>query len=269
MENKSLRAILRAIEFKHRPGHSDQLHLEVWHQGFNLARDPGTYLYNAKAPWDNSLAGAWCHNTVMVAGVEPMLRAGRFLWQKWSRAVVLERSSSPGGLIEVLCAMHTAAQWPGIRHVRTVSLVSEDLILVVDDFIGEGSQTIRVNWTMPDIEWKQQGDKLALVLPAGRVTLGWELDQSRWGLYRAGAIVGGEEIVEDPTTFGWHAPTYAQREPGLQLVIDKRRQLPMRVVTYWAFKDRADEAIQVAWLPVGFVRPAFDRLNYSGEVWAR
>jgi hypothetical protein len=165
--------------------------------------------------------------------------------------------------------MHTAAQWPGIRHVRTVALVSEDLILVVDDLIGEGAQTIRVNWNLPDVEWSQQDEKLTLVLPSGRISSGWELDQSRWGLYRAGEIVGGEEIIEDPTTYGWHAPTYAVREPGLQLVIDCDRQLPMRAVTTWTLKEMADEAIRVAWSPVGIVQPAFERINYDSEVWTR
>jgi hypothetical protein len=269
MENESLRAILRAVEFQTRPGHSDQLHLEIWHQGFNLARDPGTYLYNADKPWDNSLAGAWCHNTVLVGGVEPMLRAGRFLWQMWSRAKILERSSSPEGGITVLCAQHTSDRWPGIRHLRTIALVSEDLIMVADDLLGDGKKTFRMNWNLPDVRWNLQDSKLTFGLSEGEGSLSWDLEDSKWGLYRVGRLIGGEEFIADPITYGWHAPTYALREPGLQLVIECEQTLPIRSVTYWAFKDKAEQAIEVAWTPVGAFRSAIDQLIYGDEVWNR
>jgi hypothetical protein len=55
----------------------------------------------------------------------------------------------------------------------------------------------------------------------------------------------------------------------LQLVIDCDRQLPMRAVTTWTLKEMADEAIRVAWSPVGIVQPAFERINYDSEVWTR
>ena len=33
----------------------DQLHLDLWWRGLNIAQDAGTYLYNADPPWDNPL----------------------------------------------------------------------------------------------------------------------------------------------------------------------------------------------------------------------
>jgi hypothetical protein len=48
---------LRVSQYRSRPAHADQLHLDLWWQGMNLAQDAGTYLYNASPPWDNSLAG--------------------------------------------------------------------------------------------------------------------------------------------------------------------------------------------------------------------
>jgi hypothetical protein len=56
-------AYLRATQFPSRFGHMDQLHLDLWWRGLNIAQDAGTYLYNADPPWDNPLVAA-AHNTV-------------------------------------------------------------------------------------------------------------------------------------------------------------------------------------------------------------
>ena len=60
---------LRAVRYRNRPSHADQLHFDLWWQGLNIARDAGTYLYNVAAPWDNSLTHTSVHNTVSVDGL--------------------------------------------------------------------------------------------------------------------------------------------------------------------------------------------------------
>ncbi len=73
-------AYLRVAHFNGRPGHADQLHLDLWWRGLNVAQDPGTYLYNAPPPWDNALMCSQVHNTLTVDGQDQMLQAGRFLY---------------------------------------------------------------------------------------------------------------------------------------------------------------------------------------------
>ena len=81
-------AYLRAARFTGRPGHADQLHLDLWWCGLNVAQDAGTYLYNAPPPWDNALARSEVHNTLVVNGLEQMTRAGRFLYLERAQARV-------------------------------------------------------------------------------------------------------------------------------------------------------------------------------------
>ncbi|MBM3151320.1 MAG: hypothetical protein FJZ96_03805 [Chloroflexi bacterium] len=76
-------AYLRTAQFTSRPSHADQLHLDLWWRGLNIAQDAGAYLYNAPAPWDNSLTTALVHNTVTVNGRDQFARAGRFLYLDW------------------------------------------------------------------------------------------------------------------------------------------------------------------------------------------
>src|SRR5690606_34736302 len=71
--------VTRAPHYRYRPAHADALHVDLWWRGINIALDAGTHSYNAPPPWNNTLAGTACHNTVMVDGRDQMDRAGRFL----------------------------------------------------------------------------------------------------------------------------------------------------------------------------------------------
>ena len=55
---------LRAMRYRSRPAHADQLHVDLWYQGVNVLLDAGTYQYNAAPPYDNGFAGTLPHNTI-------------------------------------------------------------------------------------------------------------------------------------------------------------------------------------------------------------
>lgn len=267
IRNESTRTILRAVHFQNRPGHSDQMHLDIWRQGINLARDPGSYLYNADPPWDNCFSGSWCHNTLGIDGHEPMLNAGRFLWLDWSKASVLGRWKSSKAQIEVLLARHNPRRWRGIQHQRTLAVLGGDLIVVADDVVGDGEQRLVLNWNLADLPWHEQKSGLVLEHEQFAASLSWEAKSSVWGLYRAGERIAGEEVVDDPTTYGWHASTYAQRHPGLQLVLQSHQKLPARIVTLWTFNEAGPEGLHVNWLPPESDKPAFDHLRWGSLEW--
>ena len=73
-----------------------------------VAIDAGTYLYNTLPPWDNPLAYAAAHNTVLVDDLEPMRRGGPFLWLEWAQARQLGRWRSADGRLE---AISRGARW--------------------------------------------------------------------------------------------------------------------------------------------------------------
>ncbi len=70
IDHGSGRAFLRTAQFTDRPSHADQLHADLWWRGVNVARDPGTFAYNAAPPWDNALATASVHNTLTIDGLD-------------------------------------------------------------------------------------------------------------------------------------------------------------------------------------------------------
>src|SRR4029077_18696339 len=79
-------ALVRAGRYTRRPFQSDQLHVDLWWHGLNLARDAGTYLYNGDPPWNNGFSGTAVHNTVTLDHQDQMRHAGRFLWVDWAQA---------------------------------------------------------------------------------------------------------------------------------------------------------------------------------------
>jgi hypothetical protein len=267
-QGKGLKTIFRVAHFRNRPGHSDQMHLDIWYQGVNLARDPGSYLYNANPPWDNPFSGAWCHNTIALDNREPMLKAGRFLWLGWSQAIILGHWGSSQERVEVFLARHQPTRWSGNKHQRTVAMIDGEMLLVADDILGQGEHGITLNWNLADLVWHLEENRLKLQSEGFTTSLTWSVEKSRWGLYRAGACISGQDLVESAAVYGWQAHTYAQLEPSLQLVVQTEGELPLRMVSLWACQGESEDTLEVNWLPIEEGRAAFDRLRWGSIEWA-
>ncbi len=260
-----LKVSLRAASFQNRPGHSDQLHLDIWYEGINLAHDPGTFLYNAPTPWDNAFSGAWCHNTVMLDGREPMLKGGRFLWLDWSLANVVRYEQDD---LHVLFARHLARRWSGMVHQRSIAILGCERIVVVDDILGKDEHQVALNWNLPDLAWDVIDTTLVLKHEKFNASLSFPAEEVKWGIYRAGKSVAGEAIVNQQDVHGWHAPSYALREPGLQLVVQSTRTLPVRMMSTWVFDGDQKIMPDIQWSPIQENRVAFGGIQWGAVTWS-
>lgn len=243
--------MLRCAQFSSRPGHSDQLHFDLWWRGQNVAGDPGTYLYNGAPPWDNGLAGAGVHNTLVVDRQDPMRRAGRFLWLNWAQGRVLGHWRSTNGRLEVLVAEHHGYCRMGVVHRRTIVRAGDDLWLVVDDLSGDGLHVAHTGWLLPDGQWRLEGRYLGLKLVQGRLKVGFGGSEGPVGVYRAGVLAGGEEAGSGGYLWGWGSKSYAILEPALRLVTEVEGSLPLRMETWWLFDDADPHKLSIGWLDPG------------------
>ena len=264
MRGQGSRGVVRAAQFHSRPGHSDQLHFDLWWGGINLARDPGTYLYNADLPWNNVFTGAWCHNTVLIDGSDPMLRASRFLWLKWSQARLLGRWRSKDGRLEILSALHQYWSREHTVHQRTILRVEDRQWMIVDDILGVGEAEVRIGWNLPDLPFEMDERTLRVTLQGSRVSIRSEGIQDRYALYRAGELIAGEELVSDSRPYGWYSPTYAMKQPALHWLRSAHTQLPMRGVTKWVLDETDMEDVDIGWLDPEIKRPALSWVEYRG-----
>ncbi len=234
-------AYLRATQFPSRLGHMDQLHLDLWWRGLNVAQDAGTYLYNADPPWDNPLVTSRVHNTVTVDGRDQMTRGGRFMTLDWfpaySKSVVPIDESVLGQVV----AYHNG--YPGVRHERTVTVYVDERWIIEDKLISDEPHTYRLHWLLPDWEWKvenrEQGVEISLNSPQGKVVLVLQTEpqlsnlHSLLSLIRAGKVVYGER---DAQPFeGWFSPTYGTKIPALSLAFEVQSDQTMKFTTEFIF----------------------------------
>lgn len=274
MRGEHTQAMIRCVRFTSRPGHSDQLHFDLWRDGRNVARDPGTYRYQADPPWDNALAQARVHNTVTIGGMEPMQPVTRFLWLGWDQGRLLGRWRTADGALEMLAAERQGYRSLGISHVRTVVRAGDDLWLVVDDLTRwqrgrPGDMTIppaaMATWNLPDWLFALDGRMLTLEVPGEAKPLRVQPSAGQAGLYRAGQLVAGTGVQPDLLTWGWWSRTYGHKEPGLLLAVEVGGGLPLRLSTWWCFGSSDPATLKVGWADPKPGGPSVAWLSYYGQ----
>jgi hypothetical protein len=228
---------LRAVQYHDRPAHADQLSVDLWWNGTNLAMDAGTYRYTAPAPWQNALAHTRVHNTVEIEGADQMQFTSRFLWLHWTQARLLPEYCATG----TITAEHNGYAKFGLIHRRTLSAISTGW-RIVDDILPTQAptstftrRTARLHWLLPDVSWKLEGEKLILGFDPLPVTIqlqatgGSDMPAQAMRIIRAGKVVSGSP--GDFSTFGWYSPTYSVKVPALSVQLTAFSTLPFRLVT--------------------------------------
>ena len=229
-------AYLRAAQFNSRPAHADQLHTDIWFDGYALTLDAGTYLYNSPPDWKNALAGTSVHNTITIDDQDQMVRAGKFLWLDWAQAHQVEEQNPK---IKAVTAEHDGYRRLGIIHRRRVQLIEENEWQIEDYLIPTANHTDNhhacLHWLLPDWPWQLIDQSIELKAPFGtyRLTIkikeGEILTKPEIDLIRAGKSL----MLKRRATHisGWYSPTYNLKEPALSLCYQFRFCPPFVLVT--------------------------------------
>jgi len=224
------KAILRCTDFHARPAHADQLHLDLWWRGVNIACDAGTYLYSGKDPWRNGLAHTAAHNTVTVDGQDQMKMLTRFTWTNWSKGTVLQ---------------HDANTWRGehdgykrladpVSHMRTVMSLEGDRWLVLDHLTGRQLHQYALHWLLNDLPYEPGENSILLSPDPGqcKVQVGVLDGNSAFSVVRC-----------DPdSTRGWRSQYYADKEPAISVLLETDQ--PRAV--FWTFFGLPSDSIHLA-----------------------
>jgi hypothetical protein len=242
-------ASLRTAQFATRPSHADQLHIDLWWRGLNVAQDAGTYLYNADPPWDNSLTTALVHNTVTANGRDQMTRAGRFLYLDWVNAYRRGGLEADPAILQRARGRYRDYR-RGYCHTRLVTVFTDEHWRIEDDLMRlrwlpssftRHPSVFRLHWLLPDWEWEIENSELGMVLrlasPYGPVALTIHYSpltiHSAISLARAGELLTGS-ASPDPIR-GWVSPTYGVKVPALSLAIETRSADDVQFVSEFVF----------------------------------
>jgi hypothetical protein len=228
-------ASMRAVHYTNRPAHSDQLHVEMWHEGVNVACDAGTYLYNAEPPWDNELSLTSTHNTISINSQDQMTRAGRFLWLDWAKAKIV--SNNPNSINGI----HDGYLKLGVLHKRKLERQAEEGWLITDRLVQlngkKVSKEVSLNWLLPDWSYKFEENILIFNTPFGLLRLDLF---THAGILSDGfnIIRAGKSLINknDSEIHGWYSPTYGVKIPALSVQYSVSGFLPIEISTRFSFK---------------------------------
>ncbi|MHB8806103.1 MAG: heparinase II/III family protein [Anaerolineaceae bacterium] len=226
-------ASMRAVHYHSRPAHADQLHIEIWHAGQNLALDAGTYLYNVAAPWRNAFRTTRVHNTLTVDGLDQMLPTSRFMWLDWANAEVLATSS------DAITARHAGYKKLGITHQRTLQHAFPSGWEITDEVLFSSPKThqIALHWLLPDLSFTVQKDSIHFKNPTYTMRFSNERNlMAAVQVIRAGAFVYGQSDM-DTTIYGWFSPTYGVKQAALSVLYTLQTDASIILHTVWEFSE--------------------------------
>jgi hypothetical protein len=216
LRGSNSKAIIRCTDPHTRPSHADQLHIDLWIRGQNIACDAGTYLYSGEGLWRNGLAHTDVHNTVIVDHLDQMKMLTRFTWTNWSHGKVMR---------------HEPKVWQGehdgyrrlpdpAMHKRTVISLAGDRWLVVDHLTASKPHHYCIHWLLCDAEYgvQEQAPGFGLWLkPSGNllpdsimIRMGLLEGKGNFSLVRAGPN----------SARGWRSQYYGDKEPALSVLLE-------------------------------------------------
>jgi asparagine synthase (glutamine-hydrolysing) len=236
-------AMIRCAEYRDRPAHADQLHVDLWWRGLNVATDGGTYQYNTFPPWDNAFNSTVAHNTVTIDGQEQMRRFSRFLWLDWAKGRVLRHTKNGG--TEVWAGEHDGYRRLSVTHRREVERRGDSWAIRDEMLGGGGEHTVRLHWLLPNFacETDLETGVIRLNTPEGTIQVHTRASSTaQFSLVSSGQYIAGNEVSKDVSTRGWVSQTYAAKTPALSFVVEASGKLPICFETRFEFEAVRKEA---------------------------
>ncbi|MFN8383547.1 MAG: alginate lyase family protein [Anaerolineales bacterium] len=225
LRGENSKAVIRCTDFTSRPSHADQLHVDLWIHGCNLACDAGTYLYSGEGIWRNRLARTSAHNTVTVDGKDQMSMASRFTWTDWAKGKVLQHSDN-------LWVGEQDGYKP-VTHKRTVMSLDGDRWLVVDHLDSNEPHQYILHWLLNDAPFTENKNSIHLKYESSvyKVQTGLLGGEAKFSTVRADAN----------STRGWRSRYYGQKEPAISLLLEANRSY----ACFWSFFGFEDDIVEI------------------------
>ncbi len=124
-------AVMRSGDYLSRYGQqADQLHVDIWSGGHNIAVDAGSYNYNRSAKVHNWFRGSFSHNTVIIAETDQMVPHRTFKYLNWAKGfsmkLCLDNSHTA-----VLGVHRGYGRLPGQWcHARVITYLRDTLVIL-------------------------------------------------------------------------------------------------------------------------------------------
>lgn len=207
-------AFIRCGKLYHRPSHADMLHFDLWWRGINIALDPGTYSYNAPAPWNNALASSHYHNNVIVDGQSQSKTFSKFIALPWVKGQVICNITNQNGHLHYWEGQHDGYQRldDPVSYRRGILQIGSEHWLVLDYLKAKQNHHYQIHFLLADVPHYFTDHKLILQTTAGEFAIQTHSSQK---------ILDSNLVKADPLSpRGWQAPYYNSKQPVLSYAIN-------------------------------------------------
>jgi asparagine synthase (glutamine-hydrolysing) len=217
--------VFRCGDIKQRFSQIDMLSTDVWWRGQNVLVDSGSYSYNGPQKWHRHFARTESHNTVQVDGEDQMMHYRRFKTLYWTRAR-LDRFGNEARWAVCAGEHQGFERTSRCIHQRSVLFAKDDVWVIADRIVGEGTHSVRLHWLGGDFPYQYDRRQ-------GRLTLNTRLGPfciavvNEDGSPLSGDVVSGSE--EPPR--GWLSRHYGEKVAVPSLSVERRGTVPLQWVT--------------------------------------
>lgn len=154
-------------DYKSRPAHMDQLHIDLWHRGVNIFCDGGTFSYASEI--GNELSSTSAHNTLKIPDKEQMNKRRAFLVTNWTKKEKAKWFNSS--------FLGKMSSQNGYEHERRILLDGKDY--TIKDEVSTDSDICEFVFHTPcEVHLKEDGfrlfdgdNEIASVLTEGQVVV--------------------------------------------------------------------------------------------------
>jgi hypothetical protein len=224
-------AVPNGIHGKGSHTHNDKLSFVLRVGGEEILCDSGTGCYTRNVETRNRLRGTAAHNTLRIDGAEqnriPPGPAGLFILGNEAAVSPIQDGQEAGG--RYLRASHKGYEALGVTHTRTVRVVGDDRVFVIEDELeGQGIHDFELNFQLaPD----RNAEISTLQNCVTCRTLGNPQVQ---------ITVTGPASLEGSVQPSLISATYGATVPALKVRIWGRAAVPMRISTRIAWAEVED-----------------------------
>lgn len=206
--------VLRCGSIRDRFGQADQLHVDIWWNGLNVAIDGGSYLYNDELQYHKYFMSTKSHNTVLIDEKDQMVLRRKFKWLHWTKARLKRFDSN-----KVLEGEHYGYErMKGkIVHGRRLKVLRKGSYLIQDKLIQKcpSNHTFTLNWLLNDFDYrilKEESREITIQFNTVKADyyLGIKtLKDAEFSFFRA------RHDSHYPS--GWHSRYYGEKLPALSI----------------------------------------------------
>ena len=240
--------VLRAGTSPDRYGQADQLHLDIFIDGYNLAVDGGSYLYNDEISFHRFFMGTGSHNTLTINNMDQMLLWRRFKWLFNTPANLLIFNAKD----MVVSAEHEGYKSTQRNIVHRRKLRWEDNRIVVHDILlGDKKQEQKFT-----IHWQLNVNRIFHDTSDKLHTFSFQINSNDWYMYIWSITDQGIQLTDGQVHYGlndgmmidgWYSRYYGLKNKifavQISLVTD---QLPNFFTVFSNQKLPMNEVLQCA-----------------------